>query len=163
MLLHTHPVNQQRVARGAPAINSLWLWGGGVLPQRDVSHFTRVYGDDPLIAGLSRWQGARHAPLPADLQTALDDAQPADALLVVLDGCLRPGIYSDFEAWNATIERYERDWFAPALRALSQRRIGNLQLLPVDGGRYALTGRDLWRVWRSVRPYRAIVQGGGAP
>ena len=32
MLLHEHPVNQAREQRGEPVINSLWLWGGGVLP-----------------------------------------------------------------------------------------------------------------------------------
>ena len=29
MLLHAHPVNEARVARGEPVINSLWFWGGG--------------------------------------------------------------------------------------------------------------------------------------
>ena len=32
MLLHAHPVNQAREARGELAVNSLWLWGGGRLP-----------------------------------------------------------------------------------------------------------------------------------
>ena len=32
MLLHEHPVNQAREARGELAVNSLWLWGGGSQP-----------------------------------------------------------------------------------------------------------------------------------
>src|SRR3569832_1817754 len=32
MLLHDHPVNLAREARGALPINALWLWGGGPLP-----------------------------------------------------------------------------------------------------------------------------------
>jgi len=32
MLLASHEVNAAREARGAPAINSLWLWGGGEWP-----------------------------------------------------------------------------------------------------------------------------------
>jgi len=30
MLLHDHPVNEARARRGLPAINAVWLWGGGV-------------------------------------------------------------------------------------------------------------------------------------
>lgn len=33
MLLHSHPVNDARAARGAPVINSLWLHGTGSLPE----------------------------------------------------------------------------------------------------------------------------------
>ena len=29
MLLHEHPVNERRAARGLPAVNSVWLWGAG--------------------------------------------------------------------------------------------------------------------------------------
>jgi len=29
MLLHEHPINQARAARGALAVNSVWLWGAG--------------------------------------------------------------------------------------------------------------------------------------
>jgi hypothetical protein len=28
MVLHAHPVNEAREARGEPAVNSVWLWGG---------------------------------------------------------------------------------------------------------------------------------------
>src|SRR5256714_9673463 len=31
MLLHEHPVNAEREARGVPALNSIWFWGGGVI------------------------------------------------------------------------------------------------------------------------------------
>ena len=34
MLLHEHPLNQSREARGEPAINGAWFWGGGIMPNR---------------------------------------------------------------------------------------------------------------------------------
>ncbi len=34
MILYSHPVNQQREARGELPVNSLWLWGGGTLPEK---------------------------------------------------------------------------------------------------------------------------------
>ena len=44
MVWHDHPVNQARVARGAPPINSLWLYGGGTadrLPAADAARQVR--------------------------------------------------------------------------------------------------------------------------
>ena len=34
MILYSHPVNQQREARGELPVNSLWLWGAGAMPER---------------------------------------------------------------------------------------------------------------------------------
>ena len=37
MLLHEHPVNAAREARGVPPVNSLWFWGGGALARPAVN------------------------------------------------------------------------------------------------------------------------------
>ena len=34
MALHEHEVNLRRVEQGQQAVNSLWLWGGGVAPEQ---------------------------------------------------------------------------------------------------------------------------------
>lgn len=34
MLLYTHPFNDERAARGLPAVNAFWLHGAGALPER---------------------------------------------------------------------------------------------------------------------------------
>lgn len=47
MLLHTHPINAEREAAGALAVNSFWLSGCGVL-QRDAKYNVQV--DDRLSA-----------------------------------------------------------------------------------------------------------------
>jgi hypothetical protein len=158
MLLHTHPVNQQRAAQGRPAINSIWLWGGGVLPPRGAGRFSRIYSNDPAIKGLGHLHATESAPLPGSLQALVDSAQPGDTLLVTLEDALRPALYSDLQAWNDAIEHYERNWFAPALEALSRRRIKSLELLTLDGYRYGVGSMDLWRLWRRLRSYRDILQ-----
>lgn len=54
VLLHQHPVNAERRARGLPPVNSLWLWGGGALPQRVTTNLTGVIGEDLLLLALAR-------------------------------------------------------------------------------------------------------------
>ena len=60
MLLHAHPVNAQREARGLPAFNSVWLWGGGRAPRVGAAPFTRVWADDALARRLQP-AAARHS------------------------------------------------------------------------------------------------------
>ena len=44
MLLHEHPVNAEREARAEPALNSVWFWGGGVMPAAKDRPFSTVVG-----------------------------------------------------------------------------------------------------------------------
>src|SRR5690606_6623927 len=59
MLLHSHPVNEAREARGEPAVNSLWPWGAGRLPRDIKGPWQTVSGTSPLVLGLGRLAGAQ--------------------------------------------------------------------------------------------------------
>jgi len=54
ILLHQHPHNAARVAAGRPAINALWFWGGGELPDTVSSRVPMIYSDDPAVLGAAR-------------------------------------------------------------------------------------------------------------
>src|SRR3989449_712622 len=72
MVLHEHPVNEAREARGEPAVNSLWLWGAGRVPLKTQSRWQSVAADDPLAVGLARVAGARQRGLPASAAAWLE-------------------------------------------------------------------------------------------
>src|SRR5262249_25463081 len=42
VLLHQHPVNTEREARGTLAVNSVWFWGGGTLAAPEARPFSMV-------------------------------------------------------------------------------------------------------------------------
>lgn len=65
VLLHQHPLNAQRRARGLAPVNSLWLWGGGGLPGPLHSDLSGVISDDLLLRAL-----ARHASVIQQVRTA---------------------------------------------------------------------------------------------
>jgi hypothetical protein len=141
MLLHAHPVNAAREARGEPPANSLWFWGGGALARPEPAPFRQVLADDPLARGLARAGGVPAAPLPADARSWLAHAPDEGIALVVLDGPAPADL--------------ERDWFAPLLEALRASRIGMVTLhLPRAGAVLeAETIRsDLRHFWRLRRP-----------
>src|SRR6266704_6771742 len=85
MLLHEHPVNAEREARGEPALNSVWFWGGGVIAAAKDRPFSTVFGDDPLARGLALAAGIPARALPKNASAMLAAAGDEGAALVVLD------------------------------------------------------------------------------
>lgn len=149
MLLHEHPVNHAREARGLPAVNSLWLWGQGRLtPYTGNSPFTAVVAEDPFVRGLAAHTGVTRYPLAAlDPLTALDGDATLDAMLgadalIVMDA---------HDAACAARVTAMRD-------ALRHRRLRRLKLSIVLRDRLLVTELgplDAWKLWRRPRPLTA--------
>lgn len=147
MLLFDHPVNQAREARGALPVNSVWLWGGGSLPQRPQSSL-RLYTADATLSALGRFAGAQVAPPPAEFVAALLDANT----LIVLDHLQAAGQYGDALAWREALIALERDWFAP-LREYLRGHAAPIRICdPVGGQALQFNRGDIWKIWRRRRP-----------
>lgn len=146
MLLHEHPVNTEREARGAPAINSVWFWGGGALAAPAARPFSIILSDDPLARGLALAAGIPARQLPENAQAMLPALAAQGMALVVLDS-----------ARNASLER---DWFGPLLAALEEGRIGMLSLYlgEEDSLLEIETVRsDLRYFWRTRKPLQSYL------
>lgn len=151
MLLHEHPVNQTREARGELPVNSLWLWGGGQQPAASRMLSIAIYTRDPEAQALGAFCNARVHALPAQLDAQLLKVSG----IILLDGLIPSGQVGDACGWREALRELEQDWFVPLLGTL--RKIGprGLRLLdPVNGKALHLQPRDAWKVWR--RPHRLI-------
>lgn len=127
VILHQHPVNAARRARGQAPANSLWLWGGGALPAWVKTPLVRMASDAPLAQAL----GAR-ARIPVQAVAEFDaDAAVRDPELLDLE------TVADLQPW----------W--PSLQQALQRR-GGLQLEFAGGERVRVLSRHRFRLWRRV-------------
>jgi hypothetical protein len=151
MLLHEHPVNQTREARGELPVNSLWLWGGGQQPAASRTLSITIYTRDPEAQALGAFCNARVQALPAQLDAQLLKVSG----IILLDGLIPSGQVGDACGWREGLRQLEQDWFVPLLGML--RRIGppGLRILdPVNGKALHLQARDAWKIWR--RPHSLI-------
>lgn len=160
MLFHQSAVNRRREAAGKPAVNSLWFWGGGEMPERPgAAVFARVLADHPLARGLGAWAsvplmpGAGGEPLPpaSDL---------VDGTLVVLQGLLLPVLDVDPVSWKQAMEALDRA-LMPWIEAMRRRGIATLSLYPCNGRRYVIDRRSWRRLWRRRTPLRAMLMRDG--
>lgn len=128
VLLHQHPLNAGRQARGLAPVNSVWLWGAGRLPAQLRSTFAGVLGDDDLLLAL-----AARAGVPGQSRTPQAVAAAQAGWLVDLQ--------------DLPVDAFERDGW-PAVQALARRQA--LQLVFAGGERWSWRPWHRWRFWRGV-------------
>ncbi|HKB83666.1 MAG TPA: hypothetical protein VKD04_10740 [Burkholderiales bacterium] len=157
MLLHAHPVNEEREQRGALPVNSLWFSGGGTLPRASTS-FQAVVGSSALVHGLSKL-----TQIPFTATERGIDAITAEAVLIELNDGASASMRLDPAAWKDALESLEQRWFAPLAGMLKKGRIRRLVVATVTDGRsyrWSVSRMNLRRWWRSagsldMPPHRA--------
>jgi hypothetical protein len=124
MWLFEHAVNRTRSAGAAPAVNGLWLWGGGsaLASLPPVEGWTA--GEDPFFKSFS---ASRTVPASG---------------VVVIDA--EPGT----DAWRDAESR----WLERSFADLRAGRIARLDLSARDRC-FSVKGRWNWRPWRRRRPW----------
>jgi hypothetical protein len=165
MWLHEHPVNQARAARGQLVATALWLWGGAPGASGDHAageragtvralHATEhrspsLHGADAFLDGLAAVAGAAR---PGDAATLALAGRAAGA---GRDGEDVLAVLGNGEPLSSELlQRWEEDWFAPALR---QWQAGQWQALTLACGTNAWLAqrgpRAALRAWRSTGPW----------
>lgn len=139
VVLHNHPWNAQRVAQGKLPVNSLWFWGGGILPDAVQSSHDAAHTDEETLHALavasqlsSAGSGAgprSSGPLPPCFSATADD------------------MLFDLHA-ERDLARLQRDWLEPALLTLQRGEMRSLQIDFADGTVFTIERMQRWRFWR---------------
>ncbi|SEP24275.1 phosphoglycerate mutase [Nitrosovibrio sp. Nv6] len=154
MLLHEHPLNELREARGEPAINGVWFWGGGIVPQSLTCSYTHVWSNDVLSGSLALACGVNHAQLPPDAGI-WQQSHIAGNHLVLLGALHGQAQYADAYGWRESLRELERNWFAPlwAMAKLGKFDQISLTALGEKTSRSFTAGRaDFRKFWRRTKP-----------
>ncbi len=129
VILHNHPLNAARVARGQPPVNSLWFWGGGVLPDFVRTDYASAHGNEATLHGLAELAKLPILSAPSRYSVNLREANALIDLRALRD-----------------VAALATDWVLPASAAL--RGDDRLLLDFADGASYTLVRSQRWRFWR---------------
>lgn len=120
--LHNHPLNVRRIDSGLVPVNSLWFWGGGVLPDAVTCVAGSVISEDDELRALAVLAGA--------------------SLTQLAGGCTLIDLRRERD-WPAL----EREHLGPALADLKRHR-GSVILDFADGAGWRVGPGQRWRLWR---------------
>lgn len=130
MVLHVHPANEVREARGELPINSVWFWGTGALEARPRVRFREVRTDDPLVRALAEHGGARVRGLDEEGPGGAGDV-PGACLIAPGSGFHRAVLGRDVEAWRRALCGAEERWFGPLFERV---KAGDVRKVTIDAG-----------------------------
>lgn len=153
MLLHEHPVNEAREARGEAPVNGIWLWGAGRLAPVATA-YASIATTLPLARGLARHAGIGvQAPPGSGANWLAGLSTPG--VHVCINDALTQAVPAGAPVWVEALARLESDWIAPLLAALEEERLGMLTLRLAGARTLAsveATRQDLRRFWRRAKP-----------
>lgn len=135
MLLHEHPVNARRQARGLPVINAIWIHGEGMLSDTASASLPEAWGEDFYLRGIYRLHDKSVRATPIDVPTMLSQMQRES--VAVIDA-------SDSDV-------LETQWLAPLTRALRGGAIAKLTLM-LDEWQVTADRAAMFKLWRRERP-----------
>ena len=145
MLFFSLPVNGARETRGELAINSLWCWGGGILPIIPACSSPKLWSNDSDARALATATQVDNATLPDHANTITDPA------LVILDQLSGAAQYGDYQGWREALLQLESNWFAPLLARLKSGQITSLQISTFTQQHainWQIKSSDLYKLWR---------------
>jgi hypothetical protein len=157
MILHASPVNRAREGRGEPAINSLWLWGGGRRPRVPSSGWRAVWSDRALVDGLAALARVACHELPEDCHAWLARAEAGGNHLLVATAAYVPVRCSNVDAWRDFVVAFEARWMASLLQALKSGGVQSISLRTGEGRDFLLRRGQLRHWWRRTRPFARVI------
>jgi hypothetical protein len=163
MIMHDHPVNQAREARGAAPVNGIWVWGGGQRTPLPSRRSERWYADDALTRGLARAAEAATGGAPASLRR--EELASEGVRWIVLAGATQRVRRGDAPGWRESLAKLEADWFAPLVELLKRGAIGMASVhavSPLATLSVEATRSDLRHLWHRPRGLVTYLAGAGA-
>ena len=133
MTLHGQSVNAERVARGLPPVNSLWIWGGGQAPEPRKITVPPLFGGEPLLRGYWASVSGSIRDWPGDIGACLEAI---------------PGGFVAAVPSQAGVVAVGRGDLAALRDALRSGRLDRAILISADGIRATLRRADRLRIWR---------------
>ena len=157
MLLNVSEINRKREQKGELAINSVWFWGGGVLPPMGDVSWTSVSGNDDVLRGLASLGGLDCEPLAADAESWLETAGPGEHL-VVFDDARKSMHQADVEAWRNFMMALDTLWLAPLLELLKTNRLTDLTIYLDSNHCLQITPRLARHWWRDILSHKIEIK-----
>jgi hypothetical protein len=145
MLFFSLAVNDAREQRGELSINSLWCWGGGVMPDIPRMETGKLWANDANVRAMALLANMPNDALPSDASHIDEQA------IVLLDQLTGAAQYGDYYGWREAMLALEKNWFAPLLSQLKAGQIKQLRITthtPTHQYEWHCQRMDLWRIWR---------------
>lgn len=143
-------VNQQRAESAMPAVNSVWCWGGGKLPESTSSVISRVYTQQTFTRGLALHLQVDAASVPDSLEQAMFES--TEQIIEFPELPER----DDTQAIMQFLARLEHDYLPVLWNDIKQGKLDEL-VIYFAGQQFSFNRKAMRRWWRRPRQLSEVV------
>lgn len=154
MVLYEHPLNQARTIHDQLAINSIWFWGGGFMPQTIRSSYNNIWSNEDFSRALAKISKTPYSRLSENSKW-WQSVGNRGSQLIVLDSLLPKEKYKDAYGWRECLLQLEQSWFAPLYIALKNNQINELRISTINENAsldFVIKRNNLWKFWATIKP-----------
>lgn len=164
MLLHGTNVNFERDSRNMWTANSIWLWGGGCLPEVKLnSRYDKILTDNIIFSGLGYHCGLDVLPLkhvlPLNPTLPLDnnftDSFKTNDNFVVLDMLSKQVQSRDLYTFVEELNKLETDFLIYCNELLLNGTVQTIKII-TDAGIVSVTKKQLKHWWSRIKPFSSF-------
>jgi|GEM_PF-3025925 len=159
MLLFTLPFNNARKEKGQTAVNSLWPWGGGIFPLKTTNGsnlaWDRVFTDHSMVEKLAQFDSIQSDSLESFYDYNFSSSEN---YLLVSNHLLQAFNNNDVYSWFEEIKRLEQQIFTPALQALKDKNLSQINFIVADEQCFSINRRQVKSWWKRKKSFRHFLQ-----
>ncbi len=149
MLLHGSNVNFERESRNMWTANSLWLWGGGCLPEIKLnSGYDKIITNNIVFSGIGYHCGTDILPLDNNFSENIK----TDNNIIILDMLSEQVQRRDLYTFVQRLNEIEADFFTPCNELLVNGTVDKIKII-TDAGIITVTRKQLRRWWKRIKPF----------
>lgn len=152
MLLHGSVVNFERESRNMWTANSLWLWGGGCLPEKRLnSAYDTIITNDIIFSGLANYCGVNFLALDTSLAKNIETNNNFVVLNMLSEQVQRRDLYTFVQ----TLNNVENTFLIYCNELLLNGSIAKIKIM-TDAGLLTVTKKHLGRWWKRIKPFASF-------
>lgn len=152
MLIHGSNVNFERDSRNILTVNSVWLWGGGCLPEVKLdSDYDKVITNNFIFSGIGYHCGCDVLPL----DNAFVGNVKSNNDFIVLDMLSEQVQRRDLYSFVQTLNELENDFLVQCHDLLLNGTISKIKLI-TDAGVFFISKKQLRRWWKRIKPFSGL-------
>jgi len=151
MLLFSSKVNESRMGKNKLTVTSLWLWGGGKIPEIHQDKNILVYAEDNFMKSVSKFTNSEFKLMSQSSTALLKFSETVDHVIMLDTELQMYWQQRDIYSWLEALKKIEINLIQPLLDILRKGEIDSISLYQDNNTRYYITRSAIRRWWLPVK------------
>ncbi|MFV2061005.1 MAG: hypothetical protein ACC653_09995 [Gammaproteobacteria bacterium] len=157
MLLFASTVNAKRLEQNKTTVTSLWLWGGGKIPDKsNAENSDMIWGENDFLQSVALFVDIPFKFITQQSVTELIKVEDFKHVVIVNTILKKHWQQQDLYSWLKALKELELNLLEPLLNSLRKKRIDTLILYQDKKEYFRITRKNIKSWWKPVKSLKTL-------